>query len=175
MAPSNSRRQRARRPSQHPVLLALTIVLTPALWIVFVATGNPHELLVGLIAAIATVVFTVYVCRFSSSDMQFRARDVVQCWRIPGYIVADAYAITAVLAKDLLRIAPAGNLYRVCGFDTGTHDPVRGARTVLAVVYATSTPNSIVIGVDPAQSRMLFHQLKATAVPRMIQSLGAKA
>ncbi len=163
-----------RESKPHPVLLALTILLTPALWILFVATINPHELLVGAFASVLTIAFTLFVCRFSPTRPQFRARDLIQAWRIPGYILSDAFTITFVLAKDLLHLAPAGSHFRVCGFDASAHDPVREARSILAIAYATATPNSIVLGIDPAQSRMLFHQLKATPVPKMIQFLGGK-
>ncbi|RXH53979.1 hypothetical protein GRAN_4948 [Granulicella sibirica] len=30
----------------------------------------------------------------------------------------------------------------------------------MAIAYTTASPNIIVIGIDPAQSRMLFHQIK---------------
>jgi multisubunit Na+/H+ antiporter MnhE subunit len=165
----------AHRPSRHPLLVGLTIVLTPGLWILFVGTSNPHELLVGLACSVATILFTLFVCRFSSSELEFRSRDLMQGWRIPWYIVSGVYEITLVLAKDLLQLEPAKSLYRVCGFDTSAHDPVRAARTVLAIAYTTTAPNFIVIGVDPAQSRMLFHQIESSSVPKMTQALGAKS
>jgi multisubunit Na+/H+ antiporter MnhE subunit len=175
MALMNPLTQGAHRQSRHPLLVGLTIVLTPGLWILFVGTSNPHELMVGLACSVATIVFTLFVCRFSSSELEFRPRDLMQGWRIPWYIVSGVYEITLVLAKDLLQLEPAKSLYRVCGFDTSAHDPVRAARTVLAVAYTTTAPNFIVIGVDPAQSRMLFHQIESSSVPKMTQALGAKS
>jgi hypothetical protein len=35
-------------------------------------------------------------------------------------------------------------------------------------------PNFIVIGIDFHQSRMLFHQLRRSSVPKMTKSLGAQ-
>ncbi len=175
MALMNSATLGARRPFRHPLLFALTLVVTPGLWILFVGTIHPHELIVGLACSIATILFTVFVCRFRSSELEFRPRDVMQCWRIPWYIVSDVYEITLVLARDLLHLEPAKSLYRVCGFDTSAHDTLRAARTVLAIAYTTTSPNFIVIGVDPAQSRMLFHQIESSSVPKMTQALGAKS
>lgn len=170
--------QPTNRPNgtlRHPALLLLSLVLAPALWIAFVATLQPHELLVGFLSAAATIVFTTFVCRSSSMELTIRARDVLQCWRIPWYIVSGVFDITLVLVKDLLRISPAQNLYRVCGFDSSGHDPIRIARTILAIAYTTTAPNFIVVGVDAAQSRMLFHQISPSSVPEMTKALGAKA
>lgn len=163
-----------RRP-RHPILLTLTIVTVPALWVVFVATGNPHELMVGGVASIASIVFTLFVCRSSATSLELRPQDLIQVWRIPWYIIAGIVLITVVWFNDQFGLSRAKSLYRVCGFDTSSHDPVREARTVLAVVYTGCTPNFIVIGVDPAQSRMLFHQIEAGTIPRMTKALGAKS
>jgi hypothetical protein len=35
-------------------------------------------------------------------------------------------------------------------------------------------PNFIIIGIDAAQSRMIFHQLERSEVPRMTKELGAQ-
>lgn len=107
--------------------------------------------------------------------LEFRLRDLIQAWRIPWYVVTGVGEITWILIKDMFRISPAENLFRVCGFDSSKQDPVRMARTVLAIAYTTMAPNFIVLGVDIAQSRMLFHQIAASKVPRMTARLGAKA
>ena len=167
--------RRSASTSRHPLLLALTILLAPVLWILFVASSNPHELVVGLFASIATVIFTVFVCHSSSSTLTFRPYDVAQAWRIPWYILSGVWDITEVLFKDLLHLSPALNLYRVCGFDSSKNDPVRMARTVLAVSYTTTAPNFIVVGVDESQSRMLFHQISPSSIPKMTKALGAKS
>ncbi len=156
------------------MLLAVAIVLAPALWIVFVASINPHELIVGLFASVATLVFAIFVCGNSSTHLELHARDIAQGWRIPWYIASGVWDILLVLLKDVLRLKPAPDLYTVCGFDSSSHDPVRIARTVLAVSYTTMGPNSLVIGIDPAQSRMLLHQMSPGSIPRMAQALGAK-
>ena len=159
---------------RHPVLVGIGVLLAPALWVLFVASGNPHELVLGVAVSVATLMFTIFVCRSSQVALTLRARDVMQLWRIPGYVVSGVYTVAAVAMKDLVGGKRAASLYRVCGFDTSLHDPVRQARTILAIAYTTATPNFIVIGVDPAQSRMLFHQIAPTTVPKMTKALGAK-
>ena len=166
--------QIASRKLRHPYLFLLSVVLAPTLWIIFVGSVQVHEMLVGTLASMVTVLFTFFVCRSGKTEVTLRARDLVQLWRIPWYILSDGFQITVVAINDLLRIQPAESHYRVCGFDTSAHDPVRKARTVLAVAYSTASPNSIVLGIESSTSRMLFHQLKVSEVTEMTKALGAK-
>jgi hypothetical protein len=153
---------RMHRGPKHPFVVVTTVVTIAAAWILFVATTNQHEFLVGLVAASATIVFTLFVCHSSATNLRLRPRDVIQLCRIPWYVLSGAYEIMLVLVKDVLHLRAAESLYRVCGFDSSTHDPVRVSRNVLAVAYTTAAPNFIVIGVDPALSRMLFHQIETS-------------
>ena len=158
----------------HPVLFLEVLLLTPALWMLLVGSLARHEVWVGLAASAATVVFTTFVCQSTSAELKLRAVDLLQGWRIPWYILSGVWEISLILLKDVLRIEPAENLYRVCGFDTSTRDPVRRARSILATAYTTTAPNFIVVGVDPSQSRMLFHQIARSSVPQMTKALGGK-
>ena len=158
-----------------PGTLLLSVAFAAGLWILFVSSSiNKDEMMVGAVCAIATIVFTFFTARTMGVKFALRLRDFAEGWRLPWYILADAVTVTAVLVKDVFGIERARNLFRVCGFDTSKHDPVRIARTVLAVAYATCSPNSIIIGVDQAQSRMLTHQLKRSAVSVMTKRLGAR-
>lgn len=159
----------------HPPIVALWALMAAGLWMLFVWTSNPHEMVVGAGCVLATVVFTLFAMLTARMKFELHLRDLAQGWRVPGYVLKGNWVIVRVLARDLLGIAPAGNLFRTCGFDTGKHDPVRVARTILAVVYSTASPNSIVIGIDQTQSRMLFHQLEPTEITQMARNLGAKA
>jgi hypothetical protein len=148
--------------------------VTAALWGAFTATAKLHEMLVGAGCVVATVWFSRVVSRSSGIHLEFQLSDVAQAGRIPWYVAKDLLQLSVVLVKDVLQIEPAQNLYRVCGFDSSKHDPVRMARDVLAIVYTTTSPNLIVVGIDIAQSRMLFHQLSRSEVPGMTKALGAK-
>lgn len=154
--------------------VVLSLALASLLWIIFAASTNPHELVVGAVCVVATAAFTALVGRTMSLHLEFRARDVAQGWRIPWYVISRVVEITWILILDFLRIAPADNLFRVCGFDSSKHDPVRMSRTALAIAYTTMAPNFIVLGVDISQSRMLFHQISASRVSPMTIKLGAK-
>lgn len=171
-----SARARSEGPRwRHPILSAVAVVLIPGLWVLFVGTSSRDEMIVGVAASAASIAFILFVAGSSRMEIALRPRDLIQIWRIPWYIISGVYEITVIFFRDLLHLAPAESLYRVCGLDSSTHDPVRKARTMLAVAYTTTAPNFIVIGVDASRSRMLFHQLEASTVPKMTKALGAKS
>lgn len=145
------------------------------LWLIFVGTFELHELLIGSIgatlASTGMVVLGVeFPVRFSPS-----VTDLLACWRLPWYLLSDTWVVFAVAVKDLLGVQHASSLFRVCRFDAGTkRAPRKTARRALATVYSTVAPNSIVLGVNTSDQRLLFHQIKRSPVPKMTRQLGAE-
>lgn len=155
--------------------LAFATASTGALgWIAFVGSVHLHEMLVGAVILALTTIFATAVFRSESLPFDLRWKDVVQGWRIPWYILSGCGEIVMLLLKDLFG-TPAESLYRVCGFRGGMRDPLAVERITLAIAYTTTAPNFIVIGIDPHQNHMLFHQLQRSDVPRMTKNLGAQA
>ena len=155
--------------------LALSIVLMAAEWVLLVGGLRRDEMIVGGLSVVAGGIFFWHTLRVSSERIQVRARDVAQGWRLPGMMIQDAWVVTAVLLRDLFRLEPAGSIYRVIGYQSSLHDPRLIGRRVLATVYTTCTPNSIVIGTDVSKSRMLVHQLKRAPTPKLLRNLGAQS
>jgi multisubunit Na+/H+ antiporter MnhE subunit len=156
-------------------MLALCIVLMAAEWCLLVGGFKRDEMIVGAIAVAAAALFLWRAFQIASERLDLRARDVLNVFRLPWMMLSDAWIVTLVLLKDLLHIEPAGSFYRVKGFRTAIHDPLLVARRVLATVYTTCTPNSIVIGIDPTQSRMLIHQLRRSPSSQLERDLGAQS
>jgi len=144
------------------------------LWVLFVGGTRAHEMVVGAIVLLLSAAFLFRVGELESLRLDLRPADLLSCWRIPWYFLSDSYVIITVLVKDLTGIQKAGSFYRFAGFKTSKDDPRLVARRVLATTYTTATPNAIVIGIDVAQSRMLFHQLQRSEVSRMTKELGAQ-
>lgn len=165
-----SSRQRARLP-----LAAFAILLMAVEWILLVAGTRGHEMIVGGGSVLLSAVFLADVHRTSNLAIDFGAADVAAGWRIPWYILSDCYTIIVVLMRDLFTSRRAASLYRVSGFKTSKDDPRMTAREVLATVYTTTSPNSIVIGIDVSQSRMLFHQIERSRMETMTKKLGANS
>ena len=143
-------------------------------WVWLVATTHLHEMIVGAAVVLVATLFLLLVHRSQPNVIQLHWKDVAQGWRIPWYMVRDTWVVTLVFLRDLLHLRPAGSYYRVCGFKCSQRDPAILGRGVLATIYMTMTPNSIVLGIDSTLSRMLFHQIQRSSVPKMIQALGAK-
>lgn len=154
--------------------LVLTAVLIAAGWLGLVANTQRHELIVD---ACVVALLTLFARKLFQSDwlrLRFQASDVVQCWRIPWYVLSGCREITAVLFRDVFLGHHAGSFFRACSFRISRRDPVLRARSVLTVVYTTTAPNFIVIGIDGEQNQMLFHQIERSSVPEMSQALGAQ-
>lgn len=152
----------------------LAALLMSAEWILLVAGTHLHEMIVGAASVLASGAFLFVVHRSSTLHTDFRLADMARCWRIPWYVVNDIFVITNVLFRDLFGIEKAKSIFRVSGFKTGKKDPVLVARRVLAIAYTSASPNTIVLGIDYTQSRMLLHQLERSRVPRMAKELGAQ-
>jgi hypothetical protein len=166
-------------PSSKPtarILLATFAILVMAVeWILLVAGTRPHEMIVGAGSILASALFLSGVNKTCTLTLNFKVSDVVQGWRVPWYVLSDSFTITAVLLRDLFTSQRAGSFYRVTGFATSKDDPRLVARRVLATMYTTTSPNSIVIGIDFKQSRMLFHQIERSSTARMVKNLGARS
>jgi hypothetical protein len=165
----------ASKQTRRLPLAVLTIMLMAAEWILLVSGTRPHEMMVGGVSVLTSALFLAVVNQMSTLALDFRVSDVAQGWRIPWYVLSDCYTITAVLLRDLFTSRRADSLYRVTGFKTSKDDPRLVARRVLATIYTTTSPNSIIIGIDFNQSRMLFHQIERSGVSRMTKSLGANS
>jgi multisubunit Na+/H+ antiporter MnhE subunit len=156
-------------------MLALCIVLMGAQWLLLVAGCKRDEMIVGALAIAAAAIFLWRAFQVASERLDLRFRDILTALRLPWMMLSDAWVVTVVLFKDLFHLQRAGSFYRVKGFRTAIHDPLLVARRVLAIVYTTSTPNSIVIGIDPSQSRMLVHQLRRAPTSQLERDLGARS
>lgn len=154
--------------------LVITAVLVAAGWLGLVANTQTHELILDAGIVVLLTLFAAQLFRTNWLRLRFDARDVLECWRIPWYVLSGCWEITSVLFRDAFLGHRAGSYYRACSFRISRRNPVLLARSVLTVAFTTTAPNFIVIGIDADQKQMLFHQLERSSVPRMSQALGAQ-
>ena len=157
------------------VLSGLLLISAAASWILFVGGIRRDEMLVGVGVVFLTAAFVYQVWRIETLHIAFRLRDVVQGWRVPGYVLRDTCVISSVLLRDLLGMALADSLYRVSELKRVKPKPRQAARQVLITLFTTMSPNSIVIGIDPNRDRILFHQLQRGSITKMDMALGVKS
>jgi hypothetical protein len=156
----------------HTVVIVLALMC--AEWILLVAGMKPHEMLTGGASVAVAALFLCLILRSQTIAFNFLLSDVCTVWRVPWYILTNTYTLCSVLLKDLLGLGRAGSYYRVSGFKTSKQDPTLVARRVLATTYTTVSPNSIVIGIDYEQSRLLLHQVKRDEISEMTKKLGGQ-
>ena len=161
------------RPTTSKLWVGVGLVMAVE-WILLVAGIKPHEMIVGAVSIAAAALFLYAVDQSATQRFDFEWSDIATVWRVPAYLISDLYQITVALMRDLRRKGGAGSYYRVCHFKTAKTSPRLVARRVLATAYTSATPNSIVIGIDYDQNRLLMHQVVRSPVTKMAQSLGAK-
>lgn len=154
-----------KRPAS---LAAVPILAVMGCWILFVASFTLHELALGA----GFTVFTAVVSAFAWRELKVRfspsVKQVLQLWRLPGYVVRDSVEVTLILLKDLLSIRHAGSLYRAAPFSPRPSEH-GDAQVVLAITGTTMTPSIVILGFS--HDRLLLHQLECSGVPRMIADL----
>lgn len=160
--------------------LALTLAFWACasylLWIIFTGTFALHELLLGIFAALLStlglgIVNIKYPARFRPT-----LGELLAFWRLSWYLLSGTGEVWLVAARDLIGGKPANSIFRLAEFEAGEQDdPHCTARRVLATAYTTVAPNFIVLGVNPREQKLLFHQIERSSVPRMTKQLGAKS
>ena len=156
-------------------VLSLGFISFYLCWIIFVGTFSLHELLIGVLGALLATAGLSIINRHYPARFHPRLRDLRSLWRLPGYLISDTWKILALRAKDLRSIRTANSLFRVVPFQAGgKEDPRATARRVLAVIYTTITPNTVVLGVNTNDQNLLLHQLVRGSVSRMTKNLGAR-
>jgi hypothetical protein len=150
-----------------------TLGVMTGIWILLVGGTKAHEMIIGAASMALAAAFLYNAKQSDTLDLRFRAVDVTTGWRLPCYLVSDVWVVTKVLVLDLLQIKPAGSYCRVWGFRTSKNGPVLAARRALATAYTSATPNSIVVGVDYEQNRILIHQMRPSGLTAMQRELGA--
>lgn len=164
---------------QDPRKLALTVLadlpLAFLLWLLFVGTFASHELLIGLVAIVVAATGRVVIEIQYPAHFSPTVTELLSCWRLPWYVLRGTVDIVLVAAKDLLRIKRAQSLFRTAEFRAGKKEnPHDTARRVLAVLYTTVTPTSVVLGINPKDQKMLFHEIERSGISQLTKALGAE-
>lgn len=171
--PKRSEERDGKRPFAVNTVLASACAMA-ALWILLVGSDHRDEMIVGA----AGVAFSTFLLGLIASVQRRQERymltDLLQIRHVPLEIVRDIGVLLRILWKDLLLGAAPAPVFRFCGFQTSKTAPEDVARRVLVTAYSSAAPNTIVLGIDYNQSRMLFHQLERSAVSKTMRSLGAR-
>jgi len=164
-----------RRHQKLVLRLAIALPVFYLFWMVFVGTLAAHELEIGVLATALALAGSIIIELQYPSRFAPRLGQLLTLWRLPWYVVSGTMQITKAAIRDLLG-TPAKSLFRVVSFAAGrTNDERAVARRVLAVLYTTATPTSIVLGVNSSDQKLLLHELARGGVSKTLKELGAKA
>jgi multisubunit Na+/H+ antiporter MnhE subunit len=144
-------------------------------WLLLVEKLDPAELVVGAICATIAAVASELAWGTHLNRFSGNVRALLQAWHLPWLMLSGTWEIFKVLFRHLFTRHKADSLMLAVDFDAGAPDDANDAmRRALAVGYTTMTPNFVVIGIDQAKGRMLYHQLARSEVPKMARNLGAR-
>jgi multisubunit Na+/H+ antiporter MnhE subunit len=127
------------------------------LWLAFVDTLAPAEVVLGLVAA-AVAATAAEVVR-DQDLVRFRLevawlRDV---YRLPGQVLGDSRVLAVALWRRLTG-RPVHGGFRALPFPAERDDARSAARRALVTGYVSLTPNTYVVGIED-DGVMLVHQL----------------
>ena len=140
------------------------------LWLVFVFQVTPSELAVGAAASGMTVGLAYVAFRVVPACFQPRLRWVVQLWRLPAMVAPDLWLLLKHLLREMAG-KPSRSSFKLTSF-TATGDGCdAAAQRALAILFVSTSPNSVVLDIDRKKGEMLFHELEPAAVPKLLRKL----
>lgn len=144
-------------------------VLFVLFWLLFVYQLALSELLVSLAASALTVVALNAALHAVSLCFKPQIETLAQGLRVPAMIAQDLWVVLKELCRRISGASPRSILIQH-RFTAGA-DCEGSARRALAVLYFTSSPNSVVIDMDAARGAMLIHELVPAPVPALVRKL----
>jgi hypothetical protein len=148
------------------------------LYLAFASTVEPHELLLGLVAA--AVGATAQELVNAQDLVRFRLKPswLVDLRRLPGEVLADSWLLAVVLWRRVARGQATTGGFRTVPFPVVQEDEaVTNARRALVTMALSVAPNIYVVGIEGEDGVMLVHELVPRAgdplPPSMVADLAA--
>lgn len=144
------------------------------LWFIFTGQLSWAETGVGIGAAVLAASAAVLVRGKNFGGFQPHAKWLLEAWRLPGSVLSDNWVLATVLLNLICSRRQAAGSFRMIKFRAGGKDNRSAARRALAIMMATISPNSVVIGIDLRRNFMLVHQIRPRDEPEYLRVLGAE-
>lgn len=139
------------------------------LWLVFAFQLSLPEVLAGAAASAMAVFALRRSLRAVPPCFEPRLRWLGSARHLPRMIVKDLWLMLKRMTQLPAHPRKRG-VWRHAHFRTA-EDCGGSAQRALATLFLTSTPNSIVVHIDPVTSRILLHELVAAPLPRLLNEL----
>ena len=132
------------------------------LWLAFVSTLDPHEILLGLVAAAVGATAQELVNAQDLVRFRLKPRWLRDLWRLPGQVLADCWLLAVVLWRQFARGEEPAGRFRAVPFPVAEEDDALvNARRALVTTTVSVTGNTYVVGIED-DGVMLVHELVAT-------------
>lgn len=172
MAPQPHKSKGWHRVTAQSIMVSAALMF--AFWVLLVGSVHRDDVIVGCVGVIAATAMLWLIARVNNLQFRFTLRDVMSGGRVPWNIVKDVSLVIGILLRDVFLRVPPRSVFSVCGFRTSKRNPQDIARRVLVTAYSSAAPNTIVLGVDYTESRILFHQLQSSEPDETMIELGAR-
>lgn len=140
------------------------------LWLLLTTTVDRSEMLTGVFAAaIAATAFEV-IREHGAPRARLRWSWLTVAPVIPWLVVRDTVVVFAELARQLAGGRRRPGRLRVVALPDLGDEAERNARHLFLTIGVSLSPNTYVIGFEPASNEMLVHQL-VPARPRSVEEL----
>ncbi len=126
------------------------------------------ELIAGAASAVLAIIGSEFVKAQNLPRFHPRVRWLARSWRVPISFFTGSAIIFRFLFRSASRQLKGGGQFREVPFEAGSRDRRSAARKVLAVIYLSLGPSSIVVLIDQENKSMLLHLLGTSAVPGLV-------
>jgi multisubunit Na+/H+ antiporter MnhE subunit len=140
------------------------------LWLLFVYQATTSELLAAAIAAALSAFSGLVILRIIPACFQPRLQWLAQIYRLPPMIAEDLWVLFNCLVREILR-RPSRATFVMADFSTLADDCRASAQRALAILFVSTTPNSIVLDIDTRRNRLFYHQVEPTPLPELVRRL----
>ena len=130
------------------------------LYLAFASTVEPHELLLGLVAAAVGATAQELVNAQDLVRFRLKPRWLADLRRLPGEVLADSWLLAVVLWRRVARGQATTGGFRTVPFPVVQEDEaVTNARRALVTMALSVAPNIYVVGIEGEDGVMLVHEL----------------
>lgn len=147
-------------------------------WMLFISKWDPYEAELGCLAATFAIIAIWLVKSKSLNPLSYHLQWFLEGVSIPKYVLLGTSEALKAMVLQMSRSNQTLSFLQFVPFEVGSGDFSSQIRMALAIIYTTSTPNFVILGIDyklgETEGKLIYHQLLKTSVPKMTQKLGAK-
>jgi multisubunit Na+/H+ antiporter MnhE subunit len=141
-------------------------VVLLGLWLLFVDTLAPAEVLVGLGAAALAALAALGIHAYGGTRFRFHVRWLLLLRDVPANTLRDCVTLGVVLWRHLIRGERARGAFRTIPFPIHD-DPTAAAWRAFVAATTSVAPNTYVIRFDRERATVIVHQLVPDPPDRM--------